>query len=714
MKTSFALLAALLCAAVPAPGSGDAHLGTFAKWSKVEIRFEGPASKSRGTPNPFSVAVDVTFTAPGGKTYKVPGFYDGDGAGGPDGSVWKVRFSADEVGAWRYASRSAEPLLDGRAGSFTVEPPAATAPLFYRWGRLERVGTAADKVRYLKFRDGPHWLKAGCDDPENFLGKLKNFDTPAKRRAAIDYLAGKGINSFYVLTHNVAGDDSDVWPWIGSDVKEAKANGGKDARFDVAKLGQWRSLFEHMQERGVVPYLVLEDDSAWNGLDRARYYREIVARFGDLPALLFNFAEEHNETHTLAAALEWMRVLAEIDPYRHPRGIHNVNAPADAYADSEHVDFTAIQTGGPDPLQHNRIARDWIGRCRARGTRVLVTGFDEPRPELDRRGWWSAYLGGGVWEAHVTKPYDRPLVAWDEAWTQLGGARAFMETLPFWEMEPANFLVSAGNAFCLAKPGEAYALYLPKGGAVEVNLTPGPRYRYQWWDPRGGRQTRPRNGGTTGGGAVRLSAPSSDDWALRIVKTGGQGNSAPLAFDTTVAATSAGSPIRVVLAFSDRDGPGPHVFKIVGEPAAGTLARSGDVVTYTPRAGAPESDAFRWIVSDGLADSNPAIVRLAQVDGNLRPIALDRSFRVAHASRGRGVSIPLLYDDPDGPGPHRFTIVTPPAHGKVAPDSAGGNDYLYIPEPGFKGTDGFRWTVSDGRNTSEAATVTIEVVGPSR
>ena len=105
-----------------------------------------------------------------------------------------------------------------------------------------------------------------------------------------------------------------------------------------------------------------------------------------------------------------------------------------------------------------------------------MVGFDEGRPEEDRRAWWSAYLGGGVWEAHVLPPYDRPMSAWERVWTELGGTRAFMESLPFWEMEPANDVVQSGKAFCLAKRGEVYALYLPEGGEIEVDLPAGQEF----------------------------------------------------------------------------------------------------------------------------------------------------------------------------------------------------------------------------------------------
>ena len=497
----------------------------FAKWAPIEIVFRGPPSQGRGEPNPFAVSLDVLFTGPGGEQYRVPGFYDGDARGGLDGDVWKVRFSADRAGRWKYASKSDNPRLDGHSGTFAVTEPPEDAPGFYRWGRLEHTGTPENKLRYLKFRDGPYWLKAGCDDPENFLGAYDSYNTTAKRKAAIDYLAARGINSLYIMTHNIGGDDRDVWPWLGETPRQAMANGGPDARFDVAKLARWRELFEYMQTKGIVPYLVLEDDSAWKGYDHMRYYREIIARFGDLPALLFNFGEEHNENYKLAQALEFMRQLEEIDPYGHPRGIHNVNLPNDQYIDAPQVDFTSIQTGAhgalsgmEKALEHHRTTLDWIERCRQRGRRTLVVNFDEGRPEEDRHAWWSAYIAGGVWEAHVIQPYNRPMSAWEPVWTQLGGARAFMESLPFWEMEAHDEVIESGTAFCLAKPGEAYALYLPTGGNVTVRLPMNGNFEIAWWNPANGHDGHFQNQAQADGGLRQLTSPADGDWALRIMR----------------------------------------------------------------------------------------------------------------------------------------------------------------------------------------------------
>ncbi|MHC4510406.1 MAG: DUF5060 domain-containing protein [Planctomycetota bacterium] len=163
-----------------------------AKWAPMEITFTGPESRGRGEPNPFGILLDVVFTSPGGRQYRVPGFYDGDGHGGLDGDVWKVRFSADQIGDWTYTSQSKDGRLNGRSGTFAVTEPPEDAPQFYRWGRLEYTGTAENKLRYLKFRDGPYWLKAGCDDPENFLGAYSHYNTTAKRKAAPGLAARPG------------------------------------------------------------------------------------------------------------------------------------------------------------------------------------------------------------------------------------------------------------------------------------------------------------------------------------------------------------------------------------------------------------------------------------------------------------------------------------------------------------------------------------------
>ncbi|OVE75296.1 hypothetical protein BVX98_07860, partial [bacterium F11] len=691
---------------VDAVQSNTGFIGTHEKWAKIEIPLEGPNLTATGDPNPFSIFVDVTFKGPSNQTYVVPAFYDGDGNGGEDGSIWKVRFSADEKGSWTFSSTSTEPLLNGQSGSFDITDPSPTAPDFYKWGRLEHPGTADNQIRYLKFRDGPFWLKAGCDDPENFLGKFSNYDTPAERKAAVDYLTNRGINSFYVMTHNLEGDHRDVWPWLGATQAEAKLNGEPDARFNIPKLHEWLDLFEHMQTKGMVLYMILEDDSAWKGYDHDRYYREMVAHFGHLPGLLFNINEEYNENYNLTEALGFAESLRNIDPYRHPIGIHNVNSPNDSYVDAPYIDFTAIQTKGSDPLVHNSKTIDWINRSLSRNKRVLMVGYDEPRPELNRKGWWSAYMGGGVWEIHTTSSYNRWMDAWEPAWTELGGARKFMESLPFWEMVPSNHLVTSGQAYCLAKPGEVYAFYLPNGGTISVDLPPGSTNNVAWWDPTKGLDGTFENQSQIGGGSQSLAAPGPGDWALRIVTGSVGSNNSPWANDGT-SEVAPGDSASIQLSYTDPDGPGPYTHTITQNPSKGTLSGSGATRTYTANASASGTDTFKWKVNDGEDDSNEATITITIQIGNVAPVT---SNQTKTTTENTVVSIPLSYEDPDGPGPYSFTIVQQPLKGTVAPDGTGGNDYIYTPNSGMSGSDQFTWKVNDGLIDSNIATVSITII----
>jgi hypothetical protein len=240
---------------------GPASIGTFPRWSKVEIQLLGPASQGMSdSANPFQVPVDVTFTGPGG-TFVVPAFYDGDGQGGLDGNVWKVRFAPNAAGTWTYTSQSPNSLLNGHTNTFEVTEPTGCSP--YIPGGLPefrcvgRLLLEPGGAHYLKFADGPYWLKGGEDEPEDFLAPERNVGFPTKE-AAIDYLAGKGVNSLYLMTQNIDGDKKNVWPWVGGDQDAARAN---HEHFDPVKLAQWEQWFDHMQSRGVVIHLVLEDDS---------------------------------------------------------------------------------------------------------------------------------------------------------------------------------------------------------------------------------------------------------------------------------------------------------------------------------------------------------------------------------------------------------------------------------------------------------------------
>lgn len=501
---------------LPAAQAQPGYQGKFPLWSKIEIVLPGPASAGMSADaNPFALEVQVTFTGPDGQRFVVPAFYDGDGAGGMDGNLWKARFSPNAAGPWRFSVASPEALLEGQSGAFEVAPAEECRPYtpgglpdFSCVGRLEHVG-----ARYLKFTNGPYWLKGGANEPEDFLAPEQNAGFASKEQA-IDFLAEKGVNSLYLLLHNVDGDDQNVWPWLGATALEARTN---HERFDLARLARWEQIFTDLQEKGIVLHLVLEDDSAWNGFDRALYYREMVARFGHHNGLIWNLAEEYNETYSPDQAKEFAQLLRRLDPYDHPITIHQAGLLRnwEPFLGDANFDLTSLQT---DASPQNQNAAAWFGLVEKSG-RLIPLSFDETgqfepgERDLVRHVLWSVYFGGANYELFTRLESGYPAFA--DYLEDMQRARAFVERLPFWEMRPMNELLVRGKGYVFARPEDTYAVYLPQGGSLALDLSQASgSLQALWFDPRSGEVTAA--GAILGGEVRRFSAPGEGDWVLQL------------------------------------------------------------------------------------------------------------------------------------------------------------------------------------------------------
>src|SRR5262245_28476932 len=87
---------------------------TVEQWGMYELTLKGPTNG-----NPF---LDVRFAARFAQGYdsiEVPGFYDG-------GGDYRVRFSPEKLGAWKYETVGSAPELNGKTGEFTVTKPSAS------------------------------------------------------------------------------------------------------------------------------------------------------------------------------------------------------------------------------------------------------------------------------------------------------------------------------------------------------------------------------------------------------------------------------------------------------------------------------------------------------------------------------------------------------------------------------------------------------------
>ena len=158
----------------------------------------------------------------------------------------------------------------------------------------------------------------------------------------------------------------------------------------------------------------------------------------------------------------------------------------------------------------------------------------------------------------------------------------------------------------------------------------------------------------------------------------------------------------ITLTGSDPDVPAlPLTYAVATGPTHGTLSGTAPNLTYTPTAGYIGSDAFTFRVSNGVNTSSAATVSITIVGA---PTANNQSVAVAFNTT---TAVTLTGSDPNAPPRSlTYTVTTAPAHGTL---SGTAPNLTYTPTAGYTGPDSFQFTVSNGINTSSAATVSLTV-----
>ncbi len=368
---------------------------------------------------------------------------------------------------------------------------------------------------------------------------------------AVNYLASKGINSIYFLTMNIGGDGKDVWPYTNPDERY---------RFDCSKLDQWEIVFDHMEKSGMMLHIVTQEtenqlllDDGGTGPMRKLYFRELIARFGHHLAVTWNMGEENGPAdftpngQTIEQQMAMVDFMKHNDPYQNFVVIHTHSAPKYRYGIFEqllgqiHLDGPSIQIG--DLKTAHAETLHWT-KVSAEAGKPWVVCIDEIGPAWrgvdpdDREDnnqdtvlaevlWGNLMAGGSGSEwyfGYKNHNNDLNCEDWrtrDRMWDYSRIAIDFFQQyVPFADMQPADSLVSP-NAWCLAKAGENYLVYLPYGGEATIDLqTVSDEFTAHWFNPRTGGDMAEAliiQGGTV----VSIGQPPMEaekDWAVLISK----------------------------------------------------------------------------------------------------------------------------------------------------------------------------------------------------
>ena len=319
---------------------GQQISGELKQWHDVVLTFDGPSTSETAEPNPFlNYRLNVTFTK-GAKKYTGSGLLHRRwqrrrnerygrqqvarslcaGRGGRMELPSVVPRGSRGCGEPRFPAPASAVAPDGtsRARSRSPRPTRRAATI----ARREPCATSASTTRGTQ-ASGKYFIQTGTQSPENFFAYWEFDDTVDHGGAenklkdglhryephvkdwkpgdpvwkggkgkgiigALNYLAGKGMNTFYTVTMNIDGDGREIYPWTSYEER---------ARYDVSKLAQWEIVLSHMDKLGMQLMVITQEEENEQILGkmtalRKVYYRELIARFAHHHALLWDLSEE--------------------------------------------------------------------------------------------------------------------------------------------------------------------------------------------------------------------------------------------------------------------------------------------------------------------------------------------------------------------------------------------------------------------------------------
>ncbi len=501
----------------------------------LAIRVEGADAA-----NPFTdAAVRGWFEKTGGgKRLDVDGFCDS-----PDGSLFRIRLMPSSPGEYRYS-------------------------VTYRQGSFEKTQTGIFQA-IASHRRGPvkvdpqypwHFIWEGTGEHYFFNGTTAFWLVGWKEDRVIDYvidrLTGLKINRIRVLLAGAAnifwgepvmlGDNFTYFlrPWIAKDPKNFSQPGIDYTRFDVSYWQKWERMLRYARERDMI-VSVIQDISthkaqpAAGGEDERRYLRYAAARLAAFSNVTWDLGDDLDSFRDEKWAHETGTLLMGWDPYKRLATSHPVHRENQDRA-SDWFGFTSIQDWRRP--QHALMLEE---REIQKKTGRIIPQTNEEYGYEDHYPHWAPGQGSDsaealrqmAWEIAMAGAYGTAGESFRRGtniWPDTGGGWIngrgddtqamlrgyahmveFFTSFEWWKTEPHDELVDQG-AYCLSKPGEIYAIYLPKEGKVTVKLEPG-NYRATWFNAFTGERI-PLQAAVQGPSWTSPKTPGWLDWALLIEK----------------------------------------------------------------------------------------------------------------------------------------------------------------------------------------------------
>jgi len=521
--------------------------------------------------NPFTDAgIRGTFAmVAGNKRWQVEGFCDAE-----DGSVYRIRFMPPTPGDYTYSVEYRQAWSTKTSnGTFRVRDGHRRGPIRIdsqnRWHFVWE-GTGE---HYFFNGTTAYWLVGWRDDQviQSSIERLHQLKINRMRVTVV------GRTDKYYGEPVVAGENWTplITPWpsdqgvrllhflgrfgqrygmgIGRGIFDSIAEFGVAddifhpgfdySRFQVAYWQKFDRALRFARDRDMIFSLVLDMNDgrvhpAPYSSDESRYIRYAIARFGAFSNITWDLGDDLDMYRDDAWTHATGALVKEWDPYKHLATSHPVDIVHQDRT-SDWFDFTSFQEWSR--VQHafmlaQRKQQEHLGRIIPQTNEeygyedhypLWAPGLGSESADTLRRTAWEIAMAGGYQTSGETAR--RGTNIWpdtgggwmngrgDDTMTMFQGYAHmvdFFTSFDWWKTEPHDELVNNGN-YCLAKPGDVYAVYLPRGGNVTVRLPAG-HYVGIWWNATTGDTTSPASVNVTASSWTSPSVLGKTDWALLL------------------------------------------------------------------------------------------------------------------------------------------------------------------------------------------------------
>jgi hypothetical protein len=435
--------------------------------------------------NPFTDVVVEGQFGKAGDSQRLPvgGFCDS-----ADGSVFRIRFMPAVPGDYAYSVTYRQGGYEMRhTGTFRASDGRRRGPLRvdpkYPWHFIWE-GTGE---HYFFNGTTAFWLMGWRDE------RVINY--------SIERLHQLKVNRMRVLLSGAAnifwgeqvmpGENFTMYlrPWIAQAPESISHPGIDYTRFNIPYWQKWERMLRFARDRDIIISAILDISThqaqpAAGSEDERRYIRYAAARLSPFSNLTYDLGDDLDSFRDEKWAHQTGTLLMNWDPYRHLATSHPVHRENQDRA-SDWFGFTSIQNWSRQ--QHALMLEE--RQIQMKTGRIIPQTNEEYGYEDHYPHWAPAPPGDSAetlrqmaWEIAMAGAYGtagesarRGTNVWpdtgggwingrgDDTMVMLKGYEHmvdFFTSFEWWKTEPHDELVNNG-AYCLAEPGEIYAVYLP-------------------------------------------------------------------------------------------------------------------------------------------------------------------------------------------------------------------------------------------------------------